>query len=91
MAIFVIIFNSIEFSRAYCRSSSQSLIAQTAAVMRVLALPATLWLVSPAQAAEITAYQPVVGPPIINIAGATVRLLLALEAESSARSIPRCC
>jgi hypothetical protein len=38
-------------------SSSLSLIGQTAAVMRALALFATLWLVSPAQAADIYASQ----------------------------------
>jgi membrane-bound ClpP family serine protease len=48
-------------------SSSLSLIAQTAAVMRALALLATLW-VSPAQAADIYASQ-LLGTTIIHIDG----------------------
>jgi hypothetical protein len=57
VAIFVIVCDRIEFSTALPMSSSLSLIAQTAAVMRALALLTTLWLVSPAQAADIYASQ----------------------------------
>jgi hypothetical protein len=65
----VIVYDRIELYGPTAMSSFQSLIAQATAVMRALALLVVLWLVSPAQAANIYVTSRFWGRTIIHIDG----------------------